>query len=73
MGSLINRIKVESLLSVIQDLIAEEDPKKHLAALKDALAELFELKMSEKHMVDRDSGRLDPSPSLKHRAINAET
>jgi len=33
----------------------------------------IELKMSEKHMVVRDLGRLEPSPSLKYRAINAET
>lgn len=68
-GSLVNRIKVDSLLSVIQDLLSEEDPKKHLAALTDALTKLFELRTSEKHMVGRDLGRLEPSPSLKYRAM----
>lgn len=68
-GSLVNRIKVDSLLTVIQDLLASENPKKHLAALTDALNRLFELKESGKHMVGRDLGRLEPSPSLKYRAI----
>lgn len=68
-GSLVNRIKVDSLLSVIQELLSEEDPKKHLEALTNALKNLFELKTSEKHMVGRDLGRLESSPSLKYRAM----
>ena len=39
-GSLVNRVKVDSLLTVIQDVIAEENPKKHLAELTDALKNL---------------------------------
>lgn len=70
-GSLVNRIKVDSLLTVIQDLVADKNPNEHLAVLTDALTKLFELKQSEKHMVGRDLGRLEPSSSLKYRAIKA--
>jgi DDE superfamily endonuclease len=66
-GSLINRIKVDSVLTVIRDLLAAEDPERQLQQLADTLAEYFGLRPSEKHMVGRDLGRLEPSPSLKYK------
>jgi hypothetical protein len=67
-GSPINRIKVDSVLTVIRDLLAAEDPERQLQQLADTLAEYFGLRPSEKHMVRRDWGRLEPSPSLKYKS-----
>ncbi len=67
-GSLINRIKVDSLLAVIRDLLATDPPEQRLAQLADTLAQQFALVPSEKHMAGRDLGRLEPTPSLKYKA-----
>ena len=67
-GSLINRIKVDSLLVVIRDLLATDHPEQRLAQLADILAQQFALVPSEKHMAGRDLGRLEPIPSLKYKA-----
>lgn len=67
-GSLISRIKVDSLLAVIRDLLATDHPEQRLAQLADTLAQQFALVPSEKHMAGRDLGRLEPTPSLKYKA-----
>jgi hypothetical protein len=67
-GSLINRIKVESVLTVIHEVLTAPDPEHHLQQLSDTLVQYFDLRPSEKHMVGRDLGRLEPSPSLKYKA-----
>jgi hypothetical protein len=67
-GSLINRIRVDSLLVLIRDLLATDHPQQRLARLADTLAHQFALVPSEKHMIGRDLGQLDPTPSLKYKA-----
>ena len=67
-GSLINRIKVESVLTVIHEVLTAPDPEHHLQQLSDTLVQYFDLRPSEKHRVGRDLGRLEPSPSLKYKA-----
>ena len=66
--SLINRIEVDSLLTVIRDVLATEDPGRQLQQLSDTLDHYFDLRPSEKHMVGRNLGRLKPSPPLKYKA-----
>ena len=72
-GSLINRIKVECLVEVIHDIISTKDPEQELAKLADTLTKQFTLMPSGKHMVGRDLGRQEPSPSLKCKAIAMAT
>lgn len=67
-GSLINRIKVDSLLVVIRALLATDHPEQPLAQLADILAQQFALVPSEKPMAGRDLGRLEPTPSLNYKA-----
>jgi hypothetical protein len=67
-GSLINRIKGESVLTVIRQVLTAPDPEHHLQQLSDTLVQYFDLRPSEKHRVGRDLGRLEPSPSLKYKA-----
>ena len=68
MGSLIHRIKVDSLLTVIRELLDAQDPEQHFQRLADTLAQHFSLEHSEKHLVGRDLGRLEPTPALKYKA-----
>ncbi|MBF0176338.1 MAG: hypothetical protein HQL63_05760 [Magnetococcales bacterium] len=68
-GSLINTVKIESLLTTIRTVLAANDPEQKLAEMADQLAKLFPLMTSEKHMVGRELGRQESSPSLKHHAM----
>jgi hypothetical protein len=67
-GSLINRIRIDSLLALIRDLLATDHPQQRLAQLADTLAQHFALVASEKHMIGRDLGQLAPTPALKYKA-----
>src|ERR671915_118355 len=71
-GSLINRIKVESVLTVIREVLTAADPEHHLQQLSDILLQYFDLRPSEKHMVGRDVGCLEPSPSLKYNGCSPQ-
>jgi hypothetical protein len=70
-GSLQARIRVDSLFRLIHELLASENPKKMLSQLSQKVKELHELQPSKKHMIGRDLGRLEPSPSLKYKAAKA--
>ena len=65
-GSLINAVKIESLITTIRTVLAADDPEQKLAEMADQLAKLFPLATSEKHMAGRDLGRQEPTPSLRH-------
>ena len=67
--SLSNRVKVDSLLTIIRELVTANNPVEQLQRLAQQLEELFPLNPSGKHMVNRDMGRLEPTPSLKYKAI----
>ncbi|MBF0620837.1 MAG: hypothetical protein HQL54_02805 [Magnetococcales bacterium] len=68
-GSVINRVRLEGILTVCQDLATSQDPKQQLEQITVAFQELFQLNPSDKHMVGRDLGRLEPTPALKYRAM----
>jgi hypothetical protein len=68
-GSLSNRVKVDSLLMIIRELVTADNPVEQLQRLAHQLEELFPLNPSDKHMVNRDMGRLEPTPSLQYKAI----
>jgi hypothetical protein len=68
-GSLQARVRVDSLLSTIRDILDSDDPEDTFEQLKQSLKELFTLNISGKHMVGRELGRLDPTPALKYRAV----
>ena len=67
-GSLRNRVQVESLLTFIRELITAENPAQELQHLAHQLQEQFELNLSSKHLGHREWGRLEPTPALKYRA-----
>jgi hypothetical protein len=67
-GSLKNKIKVESTLHFIKDILSSDNPEESLKVISKMLEEnVVDLRPSTKHMVNRDLGRLEPTPSLKYK------
>jgi hypothetical protein len=69
-GSLCMQVQVACLVTVIQELLAAEDPQAQLQRFTHALHEVFALERSKKHLAPRRLGRLEPTPSLKYRAYD---
>jgi DDE superfamily endonuclease len=67
-GSLRANVQVECLVDVIEDLMSSDDPQSRLQHFTKALHEVFAFGRSKKHMIQRQLGRLEPTPSLKYRA-----
>lgn len=67
-GTLQRKSQIDVLLEFIKGLLAHQNPADKLKELAVLVAEVFELMPSEKHMVGRDLGRLEPSSSLRYRA-----
>ena len=67
-GSLRAHVQVECLVEVIDDLVSSDNPQDKLKRFTKALHEVFALGRSTKPMIQRQLGRLEPTPSLKDRA-----
>jgi len=68
-GSLTNQIQVDCLFDFIRELLSTDDPEEELNLLTETLKnQVSTLNISKKHMVNRDLGRLEPTPGLKYRA-----
>src|SRR5712692_3048762 len=67
-GSLRANVQVECLVEVIDDLVSSDNPQDKLKRFTQALHEVFAFGRSKKHMVQRQLGRLEPTPFLKYRA-----
>lgn len=70
-GSLQARVKADALLDFIRELVSSEDPNERLSQLGEIIKEIFSLEPSQKHMIGRDLGRLEPTPSLRYKAAMA--
>jgi DDE superfamily endonuclease len=68
-GSLRANVQVSCLVDVIDNLVSSENPQDQLKRLTQALHDVFTFRPSKKHMIQRQLGRLGPTPSLKYRAI----
>ena len=67
-GSLRARIQVECLVDVVENLVSSEAPQEQLHRFTQALHQVFAFSRSTKQMIQRQLGRLEPTPSLKYRA-----
>jgi DDE superfamily endonuclease len=67
-GSLRANVQVECLVDVIDDLVSSDKPQEKLQRFTQALHEVFAFGRSKKHMIQRQLGRLEPTPFLKYRA-----
>jgi hypothetical protein len=66
-GSLRAHVQVECLVAVIDDLMSSDASQDKLQRFTKALHEVFAFGRSKKHMIQRQLGRLEPTPSLKYR------
>ena len=67
-GSLRAHVQVEGLVDVVAHLVASDAPQEQLHRFTHALHQVFACGRSTKHMIQRQLGRLEPTPSLKYRA-----
>jgi len=67
-GSLCEVIKMESLMQCVWEIVSSEDPVNEFEKLATRAKEVFSVRDSSKHMIGRDLGRLEPTPSLKYHA-----
>ena len=67
-GSLRANAQVQCLVDVIDTVVSSDDPQGQLPRFTQALHEVFAYGRSTKHLIQRQLGRLDPTPSLKYRA-----
>jgi hypothetical protein len=67
-GSLRANVQVECLVDVIDELVSSDHPREQLQRFTQALHEVFAFECSKKHMIQRQLGRLEPTPCLKYRA-----
>jgi hypothetical protein len=67
-GSLRANVQVECLVDVIDDLVSSDEPQDKLQRFTNAFHEVFAFGRSTKHMIQRQLGRLEPTPALKYRA-----
>ena len=66
-GSLRANVQVECLVDVIDDLVSSDKPQEKLQRFTQALHKVFAFGRSKKHMIQRQLGRLESTPSLKYR------
>jgi hypothetical protein len=67
-GSLRAHGQVACLVDVIDALVSSDNPQDTRKRFPKALHEVFALGRSTKHRIQRQLGRLEPTPSLKYRA-----
>ena len=67
-GSLRAHGQVDCLVNVIEEVVSSDDPQSQLHRFTRALHEVFTFGRSTKHLIQRQLGRLEPTPSLKYRA-----
>ena len=67
-GSLRANVQVACLVDIIDDLVSSENPRDQLNRFSQALHDMFAFNRSKKHMIQRQLGRLEPTPLLKYRA-----
>jgi hypothetical protein len=67
-GSLKRAAHGEALIAIVRKILLKIDPLRMLEELAEKIKALFLLAPSKKHMSGRDLGRLQPTPSLIHRA-----
>jgi hypothetical protein len=67
-GSLRAHVQVDCLVNVIEEVVVSDDPQSQLHRFTRALHEVFTFGRSTKHLIQRQLGRLEPTPSLKYRA-----
>jgi hypothetical protein len=67
-GSLRANVQVSCLVDVMDDLVSSENLQDQLKRFTKTLHDVFTFRPSKKHMIQRQLGRLEPTPLLQYRA-----
>ena len=68
-GSLTAKVKVEGMLATFEQIILSDAPVERFKEFAKSVEDnVIALNPSTKHMVNRNLGKFEPSPSLKHRS-----
>ncbi len=67
-GSLRAHVQVACLVDVVEHLVSSEAPQEQLHRFTHAFHQVCACSHSTKHMIQRQLGRLEPTPSLQYRA-----
>jgi SRSO17 transposase len=67
-GCLTERLKTQTLINTIHEVVTADDPNKSLKELKEALTDCLPTRASKKHMAGRDLGRQEATASLAYHA-----
>ena len=68
-GSLTAKVKVEGMLATFEQIVLSDAPVERFKEFAKSVEDnVIVLNPSTKHMVNRNIGKLEPSPSLKHRS-----
>jgi len=68
-GSLQRKSQMDVLLEFIKNLLEHPTPGEKLKALSVLIDDVFQLMPSGKHMIGKNLGRLESTPSLNHRVL----
>ena len=68
-GSLQQKSRMDALVEVIRGVVDAPNPHEKLDEIIEVAKKLFPLRDSKKHMNGRNLGWLEPTPSLKYRAV----
>jgi hypothetical protein len=69
-GSLTDKIKVEGILSLLEQIILSDSPLERFKQFsKEIEGNVVKLNPSKKHMVARHLGKLEPTPHLKYKKV----
>lgn len=68
-GSLQRKSQMDILLEFIKNLLDHPAPANKIKELAELIDDTFQLMPSDKHMIGKDLGRLESTPSLNHRAF----
>jgi hypothetical protein len=66
-GCLVERINVEALLDGVNHIVKSQDPTMELKKFSEALENSIPNRGSSKHLVGRDLGRMEATPSLRYQ------
>jgi hypothetical protein len=68
-GSLQRKSQMDVLLEFIKKLLEHPSPGEKFKELGELINDTFQLMPSDKHMVGKNLGNLEPTPSLNYRAF----
>jgi len=68
-GSLQRKSQMDVLLGFVKNLLDHPEPGDKIKELAELIDDTFQLMPSDKHMVGKNLGRLESTPSLNHRAF----